>query len=167
MRDAVELAGPLGTLLGSAQWKRASSRGEAGTSGFLSNSDSDCTVPAVLGQESHASSCLRNGILVASRVVLEVTGHLSSCVCNLPVFPVDAQVCLCPFGETSKSAAHQSGAEASQAPGTSPTLPQPAPSRARRLESGERWAWLAQARAASRPGLCAIAPGQNWALAGA
>ena len=35
------LAGPLGTLLGSAQWKRASSRGEAGTSGFLSVSDSD------------------------------------------------------------------------------------------------------------------------------
>ena len=37
-------------------------------------------------------------------------------------------------------------------------LPQPAPSRARRLEAGERWARLAQARAASRPGLCAIAP---------
>ena len=36
----MELAGPLGTLLGSAQWKRASSRGEAGTSGFLSDSDS-------------------------------------------------------------------------------------------------------------------------------
>ena len=57
----MELAGPLGTLLGSAQWKRASSRGEAGTSGFLSDSDSDCTVPAVLGQESQASSCLRKG----------------------------------------------------------------------------------------------------------
>ena len=41
------MAGPLGTLLGSAQWKRASSRGEAVTSGFLSVSDSDCTVPAV------------------------------------------------------------------------------------------------------------------------
>ena len=69
MRDAVELAGPLGTLLGSANWKRASSRGEAGTSGFLSVSDSDCTVPAVLGQESHASSCLRKGTPLASRVV--------------------------------------------------------------------------------------------------
>ena len=80
VRNAVELAGPLGTLLGSAQWKRASSRGEAGTSGFLSDSDSDCTVPAVLGQESHASSCLRNGILVASRVVPGVSGPLSSCV---------------------------------------------------------------------------------------
>ena len=33
-----------------------------------------------------------------------------------------------------------------QAPGTSPTLPQPAPSRARTLEAGERWARLAQAR---------------------
>ena len=43
------------------------------------------------------------------------------------------------------------GNEASQAPGTSPTLPQPAPSRARTLEAGKRWARLAQARAASRP----------------
>ena len=32
----------------------------------------------------------------------------------------------------------ESGAEASQAPGTSPTLPQPAPSRARTLEAGKR-----------------------------
>ena len=31
-------------------------------------------------------------------------------------------------------------------------LPQPAPSRARTLEAGKRWARLAQARAASRPG---------------
>ena len=31
----------------------------------------------------------------------------------------------------------------------------------RTLEAGKRWARLAQARAASRPGLCAIAPGQN------
>ena len=34
-----------------------------------------------------------DGTPLASRVVLEVTGHLSSCVCNLPVFPDDAQVC--------------------------------------------------------------------------
>ena len=39
------------------------------------------------------------------------------------------------------------------------------------LEAGERWARLAQARAASRPGLCAIAPGRRagapplWQLA--
>ena len=50
---------------------------------------------------------------------------------------------------------------ASQAPGTSPTLPQPAPSRARTLEARERWARLAQARAASRPGLCAPAQGNQ------
>ena len=37
-------------------WKRASSPGEAGTSGFLSISDSDPRVLAELGQESHASS---------------------------------------------------------------------------------------------------------------
>ena len=29
------------------------------------------------------------------------------------------------------------------------------------LEAGKRWARLAQARAASRPGLCAIAPGRS------
>ena len=42
-----------------------------------------------------------------------------------------------------------------------PTLPQPAPSRTRTLEAGKRWARLAQARAASRPGLCATAPGRR------
>ena len=48
--------GPLGTPLGLVHWKRASSRVEAGTSGFLSISDSDHRVPAMLGQESQASS---------------------------------------------------------------------------------------------------------------
>ena len=38
--------GALGTPLGLAQRKRASPRGEAGTSGFLSVSDSDRRVPA-------------------------------------------------------------------------------------------------------------------------
>ena len=33
--------------------------------------------------------------------------------------------------------------------------------RARTLEAGERWARLAQARASSRPGLCATAPGRS------
>ncbi len=47
----------------------------------------------MLVQESQASSFLEDGTPLASRVVLEVTGHLSSCVCNLPVFPDDAQVC--------------------------------------------------------------------------
>ena len=40
------------------QWQRASSRVEAGTSGFLSISDSDGRVPEELGQESQASSCV-------------------------------------------------------------------------------------------------------------
>ena len=35
---------------------------EAGTSGFLCVSDSDRRVPAELGQESQASSCLRKGL---------------------------------------------------------------------------------------------------------
>ena len=44
MRDAVELAGPLRTPLRLAQWKRASYRGEAGTSDFLSVSDSSSVI---------------------------------------------------------------------------------------------------------------------------
>ena len=54
----MEVAGPLGTPLGLAQRKRASPRGEEGTSGFLSVSDSDRRVPAELGQESQALSCI-------------------------------------------------------------------------------------------------------------
>ena len=89
----MEFAGPLGTPLGMAQWKRASPRGEAGTSGFLSNSDSDRSVPAELGQESQAMSFLRNGTPLASRVVHGVSGPLSNCVWNLQVFPDDARGC--------------------------------------------------------------------------
>ena len=54
---------------------------------FHSISDSDHRVPAGLGQESQASSCLSNGTLLASRVVHGMTGLLSSCVWNLRVFP--------------------------------------------------------------------------------
>ena len=50
--------GPLGIPLGLVQWKRASFLVEAGTSGFLSISDSDRRVPAELGQENQASSCV-------------------------------------------------------------------------------------------------------------
>ena len=82
----MEFAGPLGTPLGLVKWKRASSRVEAGTSGFLSINDSDHRVPAELGQESQASSCLRKGTPLASRVVQGVSGPLSSCVWNLRVF---------------------------------------------------------------------------------
>ena len=39
---------------------------ESGTSVFLSNSDSDRSVPAELGQESQAMSFLRNGTPLAS-----------------------------------------------------------------------------------------------------
>ena len=42
--------------------------------------------PAVLGQESQASSCLRNGTPLASRVVQGISGPLLSCVWNLWVF---------------------------------------------------------------------------------
>ena len=82
----MKLAGPLGTPLDLVQWKNASSQVEEGTSGFLSISDSDRSVPAGLGQESQASSSLRNGTPLASRVVQGVSGLLSSCVWNLQVF---------------------------------------------------------------------------------
>ena len=51
-----------------AKWKRASSRVEAGTSGFIYISDSDCMVPAELGQESQAFSCVekRNSTCLSS-----------------------------------------------------------------------------------------------------
>ena len=50
--------GPLGTPLGLVQWRRDSSRVDAGTSGFLSISDSEGRVLAELGQERQASFCV-------------------------------------------------------------------------------------------------------------
>ena len=76
----MEVAGPLGTPLGLAQRKRASPRGEAGTSGFLSISDNDRKVPAELGLESQASSCLRKVTPLASRVVQGVSAPVELCV---------------------------------------------------------------------------------------
>ena len=87
----MDVAGPLGTPLGLAQRKRSSSGLDARTSGFLSVLDSDCRVPAELGQESQASSCLRKGTPLASRVVQGATGPSSSCVWNPRVFPDDAR----------------------------------------------------------------------------
>ena len=82
---------------GFGQWQRASCRGEAGSSGFLSVSDSDRRVPAELGQESQASSCLRKGTPLASRVAQGVSGPSSSCVWNPRVFADDARGWQCPF----------------------------------------------------------------------
>ena len=93
----MEVAGPVGTPLGLAQGKRASPRGEAGISGFLSLSDSDRRVPAELGQESQASSCLRKGTPLASRVAQGVSGTSASCVWNARVFADDARGWQCPF----------------------------------------------------------------------
>ena len=73
--------------------EEASSRGEAETPDFLSVSDSDIRVPAELGQESQATSFLRNGTRLASQVVHGVSGPLSHCVWNLQVFPDDARGC--------------------------------------------------------------------------
>ena len=54
----MEVAGPLGTPLGLTQRKRASPRGEAGTSGFLSVLDSDRSVPAELEHGDGLDPCL-------------------------------------------------------------------------------------------------------------
>ena len=70
---------------------------QAGSSRFVYISDSDPTVPAELGQESQASSCLRKGTPLASRGAQGVSGPSSCCVCNPRVFPDDAQGSQCPF----------------------------------------------------------------------
>ena len=93
----MEVAGPLRTPLGLAQRKRVSPRREAGTSGFLSVSDSDRRVPAELGQESQASSCLRTGTPLASRVAQGASGPSWSSVWNPRVFADDARGWQCPF----------------------------------------------------------------------
>ena len=72
------------------------SRGDR-TSGFLSVSYSDSSVPAALGQESQASSCLRKGTPLASRVAQGVSVPSWSCVWKPRVFPDDARECQCPF----------------------------------------------------------------------
>ena len=54
----MELAGASRASLGLVQWKRALSRLEAGTSGCLSISDFNRRLPAELGQESQAWSCV-------------------------------------------------------------------------------------------------------------
>ena len=87
----MELAGPLGTPLGLAQRNRASPRWNAGNSGSLSISDSNRRVPAELGTESEASSCLRKRTPLTSRVVQGVSRPSSSCVWNPRVFADDAR----------------------------------------------------------------------------
>ena len=54
----MDLGGASRNPLGLVQWKTASSRVEAGTSGFLTISDFDCRVSVELEQDSQASSCV-------------------------------------------------------------------------------------------------------------
>ena len=65
---------------------RASSRVEAGTSGFLSISDFDPRVSADWNTRVRPRIVLRNGTQLASGVLHRVTGHLSSCIWNLHIF---------------------------------------------------------------------------------
>ena len=60
-------------------------------------SDSNHRVPAELGQESQASSCLRKGTPLASRIAQGVSRTSSSCVWKPWVFPDDSRGCQCPF----------------------------------------------------------------------
>ena len=62
----MEVAGPLGTPLGLAQRKRASPRGEAGTSGFLCVSDSDRRANCQLDSQA------RQGCVCALEVAAQV-----------------------------------------------------------------------------------------------
>ena len=55
------------------------------------------TAGSLQGWDRRVRPCLSNGTLLASRVVQWVSGPLSSCVCNLRVFPEDARGCHCCF----------------------------------------------------------------------
>ena len=68
---------------------RASSRVEAGTSGFLSISDFDCRASAELEQESQASSCVEEWNSACLWSCSRGDMPLSSCIWNLRVFPDD------------------------------------------------------------------------------
>ena len=72
-----------------AGMNRASSRFEAGISGFLSISDFDPRVSADWNTRVRPRIVLRNGTQLASGVLHRVTGHLSSCIWNLQLFPDD------------------------------------------------------------------------------
>ena len=98
--------GPLGTPLGLVQWKRASSPVEAGpqgTSPFLTSISESLQC---WNRTVRTHLILGNGTPFASRVVHGVTGHLSSCIWNLRIFPDDALGCQCPFVLTSSTNLH-------------------------------------------------------------
>ena len=69
-----------------AGMNRATSRVEAGTSGFLSISDFDPRVSADWNMRVRPRIVLMNRTPLASGVLHWVTGHLSSCIWNLHLF---------------------------------------------------------------------------------
>ena len=73
-----------------ARINRASSRVEARTSGFLSIYDFDPRVSADWNMRVRPRIVLRNGTPLASGVLPWVTGHLSSFIWNLHLFPGNA-----------------------------------------------------------------------------
>ena len=69
-----------------AGMNRASSRVEAGTSGFFSISDFDPSVSADWNTRVRPLFVLRNGTPLASGFLHRVTDHFSSCIWNLHLF---------------------------------------------------------------------------------
>ena len=88
VRSPLALCGALGDSSRMAAWiNKASSRVEVGTSGFLSISDIELGVSAELDQGSQASSCVEAWNSACLSCFSWVSGHLSSCIWNLQLFP--------------------------------------------------------------------------------
>ena len=96
-----------------AGMNRASSRVEARNSGVLSISDFDPRVSADWNRRVRPRIVLRNGTPLASRVLHWVTGHLSSCIWNLQLFPDNATGVLVPLRVVTSS----SGLHSKRCPG--------------------------------------------------
>ena len=96
--------GPLGIPLQSVQGHMASSRVEAGTSGFLSSSDMDLGVPMEFQQGIRPRLVWRLGTPLPSRDFKEVSGFLSSGPRHLGLFlevPWDCHTSLCVLSQSS------------------------------------------------------------------
>ena len=92
-RGALQDSSPI-----TAGMNRASSRVEAGTSGFLSISDIDFRFLWSLNRGGRPRLLLRHGIRLASRVVNGISSLLSSWICNLRLFMENATGVSVPLG---------------------------------------------------------------------
>ena len=100
VRSPLELRGPpRDSLCIASGINRASSRVEMGTSVFLSIAFLTSTSRSLRSWNRvvRPHLVLRHGTPLASRVVHGVSGHLSSCIWNLRLFPEDATGLSVPF----------------------------------------------------------------------